>query len=109
MGLYLSHVNTVLSKLREPVITALSTNEDTEAFKAQRAVQRAVNRIFNSKTWSFRQRRQLKQPEVGALVSFNGRRVARQDSLKVIPRFKYERACNARNSRATDSTVANIA
>ena len=58
MGLYLDHINRTLSKLREPVITALSTNQDTEAYKAQVAVQRAVNRIFNHKTWKFRQRRE---------------------------------------------------
>ena len=57
MGLYLDHVNTVLSKLRETAITSLSTNKDSEAYKAQIAVQRAVNRVWNARTWTFRQKR----------------------------------------------------
>ncbi len=57
MGLYIDHVNVVLSKLRENSIASLVTNADTEAFKAQIAVQRAVNRIWNAKKWTFKQRR----------------------------------------------------
>jgi len=56
MSLYIDHVNVVLSKLRETAITSLSTNADTEAFKAQIAVQRAVNRIWNRRKWTFKQR-----------------------------------------------------
>lgn len=54
MGLFIEHVNTVLAKLREQPITALSTDTTTEAFRAQVAVRRAVSRIWNAKQWSFK-------------------------------------------------------
>lgn len=56
MSLYLEHVNTVLGKLREAPITALSTDTTTEAFRAQVAVKRAVARVWNAKQWSFKTR-----------------------------------------------------
>jgi hypothetical protein len=56
MSLYIDHVNTVLSKLREPVVTALATNADVTAFMVQVAVQRAVNRVWNSRKWTFKKR-----------------------------------------------------
>ena len=57
MGLYLNHVNTCLQKLREPQITALSTDTSSEAYRAQEAVRRAVSRVWNYKQWSFKLRR----------------------------------------------------
>lgn len=57
MGLYINHVNVVLSKLREAPITELSTDTTTEAYRAQIAVRRAVWRIWNAKQWGFRMRR----------------------------------------------------
>ncbi len=57
MGLFIDHVNTVLEKLRETPITALSTDTSSEAFKAQACVRRAVKRIWNAKQWSFKYRR----------------------------------------------------
>ena len=54
MGLFINHVNTVLGKLRESPITALSTDATTEAYRAQEAVRRAVNRVWNAKQWSFK-------------------------------------------------------
>lgn len=57
MGLFLEHVNTVLEKLRETPITALSTDATSEAFKAQQAVRRAVKRVWNAKQWGFKYRR----------------------------------------------------
>lgn len=56
MGLYLDHVNSVLNKLRETPVAALSTDATTEAYKAQEAVQRAVDRVWNAKQWSFKMR-----------------------------------------------------
>jgi hypothetical protein len=56
MGLYIDHVNTVLGKLRETPITSLSTSLDTEAYRAQEAVQRAVSRVWNLKNWGFKVR-----------------------------------------------------
>ena len=56
MSLFLDHVNSVLSKLRETPVTALSSDVTTEAYKAQEAVQRAVDRIWNAKQWSFKMR-----------------------------------------------------
>lgn len=53
---YLTHVNTLLGKMRQEPITDLSTDQTTDAFKAQVAVQRAVARIWNFKTWSFKRR-----------------------------------------------------
>lgn len=57
MGLFLDHVNTVLEKLREPLITSLSTDNTTEAYRAQEAVKRAVARVWNYKGWTFKLRR----------------------------------------------------
>lgn len=54
MALFLTHVNTVLGKLRETPITALSTDATTEAYRAQEAVRRAVARVWNAKQWSFK-------------------------------------------------------
>lgn len=56
MGVFIDHVNTVLEKLRETPITALSTDTTTEAYKAQAAVRRAVKRVWNAKQWSFKYR-----------------------------------------------------
>lgn len=57
MGLYLDHVNTVLQKMRVPLISALSTDNTTEEYRAQESVRRAVTRVWNYKQWSFRLRR----------------------------------------------------
>jgi hypothetical protein len=57
MGLFIDHVNTVLEKLRETPITALSTDTTSEAFKAQATVRRAVKRVWNAKQWTFKYRR----------------------------------------------------
>lgn len=54
MGLFIDHVNTVLGKLRETPISSLSTDTTTEAYRAQEAVRRAVNRVWNAKQWSFK-------------------------------------------------------
>lgn len=56
MGLFIDHVNTVLEKLRETPITALSTDTSSEAYKAQACVRRAVKRVWNAKQWSFKYR-----------------------------------------------------
>ena len=57
MGLYIDHVNSVLQKLREPLITSLSTDNTTEAYRAQECVRRAVDRVWNYKQWAFKLRR----------------------------------------------------
>lgn len=54
MALFITHVNTVLGKLREAPISALSTDNTTEAWRAQEAVRRAVARVWNAKQWSFK-------------------------------------------------------
>lgn len=56
MGVFIDHVNVVLSKLRGTAITSLSTNANEEAFRTQIAVQRAVTRVWNSRKWTFKQR-----------------------------------------------------
>lgn len=56
MGIFLDHINVVLSKLRVDPITSLSTDTTSEAFKAQVAVRRAVWRVWNAKQWSFKLR-----------------------------------------------------
>lgn len=56
MALFIDHVNTVLGKLRADPITSLSTDTTTEAYRAQNAVQRAVQRVWNAKQWSFKAR-----------------------------------------------------
>ena len=57
MAVFLEHINQVLAKLREPSITALSTDRDSAAFNTQMAVQRAIARVWNAKSWTFKQRR----------------------------------------------------
>jgi hypothetical protein len=57
MGLFIDHVNSVLQKMRQPLITSLSTDTTTEAYRAQEAVKRAVLRVWNYKQWSFKLRR----------------------------------------------------
>lgn len=56
MSIYLDHINTCLKKLRETPITTLSTDTSTIAYDVQTAVQRAVQKVWNSKTWAFRKR-----------------------------------------------------
>lgn len=55
MALFLTHVNNVLQRKRQPAISTLSTDLDSEAFKVQTAVQRAIARIWNARQWTFRQ------------------------------------------------------
>lgn len=57
MAIFLSHVNVVLSKLRETPITALSTDTASVAYYVQTAVQRAIARVWNAKQWTFKQRK----------------------------------------------------
>lgn len=42
--------------MRQPSISALSTNLDSAGFRAQTAVQRAIARVWNAKQWTFKQR-----------------------------------------------------
>ncbi len=56
MATFLDHVNVVLQMLREAPITALSTDTSSEAFRVQRAVRRAVWRVWNAKQWGFKLR-----------------------------------------------------
>jgi len=56
MGLYLNHVNTVLQKMRQPAVTALSTDASSVTYRAQEAVQRAVTRVWNARQWTFKRR-----------------------------------------------------
>ena len=65
MGLFIDHVNTVLGKLRESPITALSTDASSEAYRAQEAVRRAVQRVWNAKQWSFKIRSYVFATEAG--------------------------------------------
>lgn len=53
---YLTLINTVLGKMRQEPITDLSIDQTTEAYKAQVAVNRAIARVWNYKTWSFKRR-----------------------------------------------------
>ncbi len=57
MAIFLDHVNKVLGMLRADPITALSTDTSTVAFRTQLAVQRAIAKVWNSKQWSFKQRK----------------------------------------------------
>lgn len=52
--LYIDLVNTVLAKMRQDPITDLSTDTTTFAYRAQEAVNRAVARVWNHKTWAFK-------------------------------------------------------
>lgn len=55
MATYLQTINTVLGKLRKDPISALSTDNTTDAYRVQTAVQRAIARIWNAKQWTFKQ------------------------------------------------------
>ena len=57
MGLFISHVNVVLSKMRESSISSLSTDKDSVAYLAQIAVQRAIARVWNARQWTWKQRK----------------------------------------------------
>lgn len=54
--LFIEHVNVVLQKLRQDPISSLSTDTTTEAYRAQIAVNRAIARVWNHKSWSFKSR-----------------------------------------------------
>lgn len=56
MSLFIEHVNTVLNKLRQETVSALSTDTNSEAYKAQIAVRRAVSKVWNHRAWTFKQR-----------------------------------------------------
>lgn len=46
-----------MSKLRVPAISALSTDKDSIEYQTQIAVQRAIARIWNARSWTFKQRK----------------------------------------------------
>jgi hypothetical protein len=52
--IFLDTINNVLGKMRQEPVTALPTDTTTDAYRVQIAVQRAVNRIWNHKTWAFK-------------------------------------------------------
>lgn len=57
MGLYLEHVNNVLVMNRKPPVEDfLVENMETDQWRAQKAVQYAVQKIWHHKQWSFRKR-----------------------------------------------------
>ncbi len=55
MAIFLVHVNNILNRMRKTPVSTISTDNTTDAFKVQTAVQRAIARVWNARQWTFKQ------------------------------------------------------